>query len=179
MRAERSFMCCGNTVESPRTTIVLGLGNPVLGDDGVGWHVAEECAKQIADAPHIEVDCVAVGGLSLMERLVGYDCAILIDAITTGQEPPGAVRCVRLDELANLTAGHTSSSHDTTLQTALNLGRRMGAHLPDSVIVVTVEAQRVNEFSEELSPAVAVAVPQAVQMVLQMLKEQSISQLVN
>ena len=157
-------------------TLVLGLGNPVLGDDGIGWRVAEECAMLLADALRIEVDCFAQGGLGLMERLIGYDRAILIDASVTQQEPPGAVHCFRLEELSDLAAGHTSSSHDTTLTTALQMGRHIGARLPDSILVVTVQAQGVSEFSEELSPAVAAAVPQAVQVVMRKLKEQSIRQ---
>ena len=57
-------------------TIVVGLGNPILGDDGVGWRVAQ--AVQ-ALAPEADVECQALGGLSLMERLVGYQRAIIVD----------------------------------------------------------------------------------------------------
>ena len=52
-------------------TLVIGLGNPILGDDGVGWVVAEGIARLTEDRPEIEVDTVALGGLSLMERLTG------------------------------------------------------------------------------------------------------------
>ncbi len=153
-------------------TLVLGLGNPALGDDGVGWQIAEQIRRQVSD-PSVEVDCVGVGGLSLMERLIGYDRAILIDAITTGQQPSGTVTCFRLDALTNLAAGHTSSSHDMTLQTALQLGRRMKLQLPDPVMVVALEAQNVYDFSEELSPPVEAAMPQAVQMARWILEQRS------
>jgi len=153
-------------------TLILGLGNPMLGDDGVGWRVAEACAIRLRGAAQTEVDCLATGGLSLMERMVGYDRAILVDAITTGDKPPGAIYCFRIEELPNASAGHTGSAHDASLQTALQLGRRMGATLPASVIVVAVEAQQVYDFSETLSPAVATAVPRAVEMVVQILREQ-------
>lgn len=152
-------------------TLVLGLGNPVLGDDGVGWRIAEQIKQQVFD-PSVEVDCVGLGGLSLMERLVGYDRAILIDAIATG-EPPGTVRLFRLEDLPDPTAGHTSSSHDTTLQTALQLGRRVEAQVPDQVMVVAVEARNVYDFSEELSQPIEAAVPQAVQIVLRILEQRS------
>ncbi len=153
-------------------TLILGLGNPLLGDDGVGWRVAEACAARLRGAAQIEVDCLATGGLSLMERLVGYDRAILIDAITAADQPPGAVYRLHVEDLPDASAGHTGSAHDTSLQTALQLGRRMGAALPASVIVVAVQAQRVFDFSEELSPAVAAAVPRAVEMVMQILREE-------
>ncbi len=149
--------------------IVLGLGNPLLGDDGVGWRIAEECARQIAGASRVEIDCFARGGLSLMERLIGYDRAILIDAINSGQQPLGSVAYYQLEELQNPNAGHLASAHDATLQTALALGRALDVRLPREVVVVAVEAESVYDFSEELSPAVAAAVPQAVQIVLQIL----------
>ena len=47
--------------------LIVGLGNPILGDDGVGWHVAE-CIQQLL--PQIEVFCLSLGGLSLMEYLI-------------------------------------------------------------------------------------------------------------
>ena len=150
-------------------TLILGLGNPLLGDDGVGWRAAEECAKQITDASNIEVDCFARGGLSLMERLIGYDRVILIDAINTGGKPTGRVESFQLEELADPNAGHLASVHDATLPTALALGRALGAQLPSDVIVVAVEAENVYDFTEELSPAVAQAVPRAVELVMSQL----------
>ena len=149
-------------------TLILGLGNPLLGDDGVGWRVAEQCATRLAGTSHVEVDFHAGGGLSLMERLIGYDRAILIYAITTG-EPPGTVRAFRLEALPTLRAGHLTSSHDMTLQNALELGRRMGALVPDPLIVVAVEARVEFDFKEGLSPAVAEAVPRAVELVMRQL----------
>jgi len=168
-------------------TLVVGLGNPILGDDGVGWRVAEEVKRLIADgewqmangdAPSaishqpsaIEVDCFALGGLSLMERLVGYDRAIIVDAVTTGQ-PPGTVSRFRLDELPDFSTAHTSAAHDTSLQNALRVGRTMGAHLPNEILVVGIEAQSVYDFSEILSPPVAEAVPVAARLVLELLEE--------
>lgn len=159
---------------SPRlecSTIVIGLGNPILGDDGVGWRVAQAVAEQLKDDPHraacgVEVDCLSLGGLSLMERLVGYKRAILVDAILTGSAPIGTVSQFDLQELPNRALGHMSSSHDTTLPTALDVGKRMGAKLPESIQVIAIEAENLFVFSEELTEAVEEAVPRAVELVL-------------
>jgi hydrogenase maturation protease len=177
-------------------TLVIGLGNPILGDDGVGWRVADQVAEEISrrmtgeairkrrspeDVPTytwssgqetIEVDCLAVGGLSLMERMIDCDRAILVDALSTGQSPQGTVFCFPLDELANRAAGHLSSAHDTTIQNALQVGRSLGAKLPVEVMIVAVESTNVYDFSERLSPAVEAAVPIAVQKVVQLLMPQ-------
>ena len=154
----------------PSRSLVIGLGNPILGDDGVGWHVAEEVGRLIAEASlPIEVDSLAVGGLSLMERMVGYDRVVVVDAIRTGTKPIGAVTLIPLPDLPDPGAGHLSSGHDATLQTALSAGRALGAELPDdaSISIVAIEAEEVFDFEESLSPPVAAAVPRAVQLVLE------------
>ena len=112
-------------------TLVIGLGNPILGDDGVGWHVAEAVARLTSERPEVEVDCVSLGGLSLMERLTGATRVILVDAIFTGNAPVGTVRQLTLGDLPDLTTGHSASVHDTSLHNALSVGRSMDIALPD------------------------------------------------
>ena len=152
-------------------TLVLGLGNPILGDDGVGWHVAEWVKLNLPENSPVDIDCLAVGGLSLMEHMLGYSKVILIDAINTGRSPQGTVTSFRLEDLPNRALGHLSSSHDTTLQNALEVGRQMGAQVPDQITIVAIESQDVFDFSEQLSAAVSEAVPKAGQLVLDHLKQ--------
>jgi hydrogenase maturation protease len=162
----------------PMKTLIIGLGNPILGDDGVGWVVAEKVQKILADRPEsvfdaqsVEVDCASLGGLSLMERLTGSERAILVDAIFTGSKPVGNVSQFTLSDLPDLSAGHSASAHDTSLRNALNVGRGMDILLPEdgNVIIVAIEAKHVYDFSQELSPAVAEAVPIAVKAVLELM----------
>lgn len=152
-----------------RKTIIVGLGNPLLGDDSVGWRVAENLRAQ-AEALGVEVDSLAVGGLSLMEHMVGYDRAIVVDSINLGDAATGTVRSFALESLPNPFAGHLGSSHETNLQTALQIGRMLGTHLPAEVTVVAIESPYVYDFTEELSPQVAEAVPLAVAMVISLLE---------
>ncbi len=144
--------------------LVLGIGNPILGDDGVGWRVAAAVGER-ADTKALEVDCVALGGLSLMERLVGYDRAILVDAFHGSGDPPGTLRARTLDEVPGREASHLDAAHDVPLRVALAAGRALGASLPAAITVVSVEAARVDTFGEGLTPAVAAAVPGAVRLV--------------
>ncbi|MBI5563865.1 MAG: hydrogenase maturation protease [Chloroflexi bacterium] len=160
-------------------TLVVGLGNPILGDDGVGWKVAEAVETQLANfhakrpTTNIDVDCVALGGLSLMERMVGYERAIVIDSIGSGQHAPGEVYHFDLDELYDPSAGHTTAVHDMSLMTALKLGRSLGAELPTQITVVAVESPYTYDFTEELTPPVQAAVPVAAQTVIDLLSNQS------
>jgi hydrogenase maturation protease len=105
-----------------------------------------------------------------MERLVGYERAILIDSMETGQGPVGSVRTFPLSALPDPMAGHSSSAHDTSLINALKTAESIGAEVPKRVDIVAVEAQNVYDFSEELSPPVAAAVPEAVQAVFELLQ---------
>ncbi|MBI5838687.1 MAG: hydrogenase maturation protease [Chloroflexi bacterium] len=177
-------------VARPSSLLVIGLGNPILGDDGVGWTVAERVKQQVEINPRyqicyrpvdskvihrhsfVEVDCVSLGGLSLMERMLGYRRVVIVDSMETGQSPAGSVRVFKLDELANPSAGHSASAHDTSLITALRTAEAMGMPIPKSVEIVAIEAKNVYDFSEELSPVVAEAVPLAVQAVMDLLKEE-------
>jgi len=139
-----------------------------MGDDGVGWRVAERLRGHPL-IPGVEVDQLAGGGIGLMERLIGYQRAVIVDAIYTGKFPIGSVHVFGLEELENSFAGHLGSAHETNLRTALELGRRLGVALPEIVTVVAIESQYVYDFSEVLSPAVAASVEGAVQAVLGLL----------
>jgi hydrogenase maturation protease len=144
-------------------TIVIGLGNPILGDDGIGWRVAQKVRNQLDS--DTDVAFLSVGGISLMEHLIGYERVILIDAFLSDGEP-GLIRVAQLDGIPDYSAFHITSAHDTSLQTALQLGRDLGAQLPDDITVVGISIQRVYDFSEELSPPVAQAIPKAAEIVI-------------
>jgi hydrogenase maturation protease len=166
-------------------TLVIGLGNPILGDDGVGWKVAEEVMEQLnSPSPRLRypsptrrgdggegevtVDFLSLGGISLMEHLIGFEHAIIIDALASDQAT-GSVIVSKLSELPDFSALHTTSTHDTSLQNALKLGKIMGANLPDEVIIVGIATNHVYDFSEELSPLVAEAIPKATKIVIDLL----------
>ena len=157
----------------PGVTLVLGLGNQLLGDDGIGWLVARRVADEMAARDEVEVDWVALGGLRLMERLVGYERAVLVDAASTGETGPGVVRTLTLDELPERSAGRLGSPHDMSLAAALALGRSLGAPLPERPLVVTVEAEPALEVGEGLSPLVAAALPRATEAVLRLVRGDS------
>lgn len=151
-------------------TLVVGLGNPILGDDGIGWVTAEEVRKHFPAGLGVDVDCLSLGGISLMEHLIGYEHAILIDAWICN-EKPGSIIVSNLDKLPDQSAFHLTSTHDMSLQNAMRLGRQLGAELPGEITVVGISARHVYDFSEELSPPLAEAVPKATQIVVELLTQ--------
>lgn len=144
-------------------TLILGLGNSLLCDDGVGIYVAAELKNRI-NRPEITVIETGVAGLSLLDLLVGYDRAIIIDAIQTVGGKAGQI--YRLDPGAFDTALHTASAHGIDFTTALEFGKKLGLSLPQQIVIFAIEASDVNTFSEECTPEVKQAVPTCVEMVL-------------
>jgi len=153
-------------------TLVIGLGNPILGDDGVGWKVVEKLSTAISQQSSVEVDTAALGGLSLMERLIGYERVIIVDSMETGQSPVGSVSVFPLASLPDPMAGHSASAHDATLITALRTAEQLGADIPRQIDIVAIEAENVYDFSEELSHPVAAAVPLAVEKIIELLNRE-------
>lgn len=148
-------------------TLVLGLGNWIVADDSVGLHVAARLREILGGRDDVDVEEDYWGGLRLMERLAGYDRAIVIDAIVTGAEP-GTIHHLTPDAIPTQ---RSSSAHDVNLPTALAFGRQAGVSLPadKDILLVGIEAQDILTFTEECTPAVAASIPKAVEEVLRML----------
>ena len=147
-------------------TLVLGLGNPILTDDGVGIHIVRAAASQCTPAIDATFAEASVGGLRLLDLLNGYERAIMIDAILTPEGQPGDVYRLHPGDLrASL---HSSSTHDLSLPGALELGRQLGMKLADDedLTILAIEVEDVLTFGERCTPAVAMAIPAACQAVL-------------
>jgi hydrogenase maturation protease len=146
-----------------KKTLVLGIGNSVLCDDGVGIRVAEEVGKRISD-PAITIAEASQGGLFLLEAFLGYDHVVLIDAIQTKGGTPGQVYDLQPENF--ISALHLSSPHQVDFSTALELGKTLGLPMPSSIDIVAVEAGDVTTFREKFTPEVEKAIPVAVEMAL-------------
>ena len=151
-------------------TLVLGLGNPILTDDGVGIHVVRAVARQCPRHLAATFAEASVGGLRLLDTLKGYDRVILVDAIQTRDGLPGSVYRLGLGDLK--TPLHSGSSHDLSLPEALALGRRLGMRLPsdDDLTILAIEVEDVLTLGEVCTPSVLRAFPRAVEATLAELK---------
>jgi len=145
-------------------TLVLGLGNSILSDDGVGLYVAREL-KNVLSQKDITVAEASLAGLGLLDLLAGYDKVIIIDAIQTKEGKVGQI--YQLNSNAFDTTRHTASTHNVNFTTALELGRQLGLALPQQITIFAVEVADVSTFSEECTPEVKQAIPRCAKMVLQ------------
>ncbi|TAN40362.1 MAG: hydrogenase maturation protease [Nitrospirae bacterium] len=152
-------------------TVVIGLGNPILTDDGVGIRVSRMIRDLLAQqqtagtsGDTIDIKEVYAGGIRLMDAMTGYDRACIVDAMVTGRFRPGEVSEFDPAELCG--TRNIVCTHDTNLSTALELGRMLGLHLPSAIKIWGIEARDVTSFSEQLTDEIDCAVPVAARAVL-------------
>jgi hydrogenase maturation protease len=151
-------------------TLVLGLGNPILTDDGVGIHVVRALASGgptgLPLPLGVQVAEASVGGLRLLDVLNGFDRIVLVDAIQTPGGEPGRILRLNVEDVRWTL--HSGSTHDLSLPGALALGRGLEMPLPtdDAIAIIAVEVENVLTFGEACTPAVAAAIPRAVDAVL-------------
>jgi hydrogenase maturation protease len=143
------------------STLVLGIGNPILGDDGVGIEIARRLKEQV---PGITAEETNEAAIALLDLITGYDKLIIIDSIKTGQGKPGELYKLSLEDLgANL---DFASFHGMDIATAFEVGESLGCPMPRSVSIYAVEVKDNSNFAERCSPEVAGRIPLAVKQII-------------
>ncbi|MCB8976093.1 MAG: hydrogenase maturation protease [Ardenticatenaceae bacterium] len=143
--------------------LVLALGNPLRGDDGVGSAVLAALGETAVLPPHIKLIDGGTPGLETALTLQGYDKVIVIDAANLG-EAPGTWRRFSLAE-ANLVqqAQMNGTLHDAGFAEAVALGVALDI-LPPEIIVYGVQPETI-EWEMGLSTAVRTAIPKICQQI--------------
>jgi hydrogenase maturation protease len=151
-------------------TLIVGMGNPILTDDGIGIYVVQELVGRI-QRDDVDVAEACVGGMRLLGIIAGYERVILVDAIQTPGGRPGEILRLHSGDLR--CSMHAGCTHDLSLAGALALGRGLGMVLPDDdhFQIVAIEVEDVLTFGEGCTPAVTAAIPQVADHVLAMLAE--------
>ncbi|HJW76400.1 MAG TPA: hydrogenase maturation protease [Thermoleophilia bacterium] len=145
-------------------TLVLGMGNPILGDDAVGIRLARELHARLGDPEHVDfIEECCVGGLNLLDLMAGHERLVVVDSIKTSGGRPGT--WYRFDASSLRETMNLRNVHDTNFATALQLGREMGMVLPNDAEchIFAVEIADNDTFSEELSDALREAYPELVE----------------
>ncbi len=139
-------------------TVVLGLGNPVLSDDGVGLAVVAEVKRLLAETsiPGVDVLASTRAGFELIDLLRGYARAVIVDCLAIPDPVPGRVRRLSLHDVAG--SARLISAHEISIETAFRLAEQLGIPLPQEVEILAVEAEDTTMLHEGLTPAVEAAV---------------------
>ena len=135
-------------------TLILGIGNPILTDDGVGIKIARKIKE---GNPELEVIETSEAGIALLDLIAGYDKLVIIDSIKTGQEKPGEVYKLRLEDLKPTV--DSASSHGVDIATAFELGRGLGYRMPKYISLYAVEIKDNTTFGEDCTEEVEERIP--------------------
>jgi hydrogenase maturation protease len=128
----------GKAPRRKKPVLVLGLGNDILSDDAVGLIVAREIRQHLSDADGIEVQDTSEMGLSLLDYIVGFDVLVLVDAVQTGQAPPGFLHEFDASQLNVLPM---MSPHFLGVGEVVMLGRQLGLPVPRQVKIFAIEVK--------------------------------------
>ncbi|OPG03781.1 hydrogenase maturation protease [Microbispora sp. GKU 823] len=153
-------------------TLVAGVGNVFLGDDGFGVAVARRLAD-IGVPDGVEVGDFGIRGIHLAYELTsGYDLTILVDAIPAGRAP-GTLSVVEPAPESPTPApgGCFVDAHAMTPDAVLTLASGLDLPRGDRVLLVGCEPADVSP-GMDLSPPVAAAVPQAADLVLELIAQE-------
>lgn len=144
-------------------TLVLGLGNTILSDDGVGIHIAIKIKEK---CPATEVLEASAAGFRVVDEMIGYEKLILIDSIKTNNSTPGTLYKLSQEDFNK--TGHNVSPHDISLFEAFQIVKQQGYSLPEEIVIYAVEVADVETLSEQCSSKVQAAIiPISEQIILE------------
>jgi hydrogenase maturation protease len=149
------------------SVLVIGLGNPLRGDDGVGPRLVEELTRCGLPEGVTALDA-GTGGLDLLQVLEGWQRVVVVDAADVGREPGQFVR-FRPDQARLAQGPDRFSLHHAGLSEVLALANALGQALPRMVIFGVQPA--VVGWKEGLSSAVETALPALADAVLEAIEE--------
>lgn len=136
-------------------TAIYGIGNILMGDDGVGPAVVAYLTAHFTFGPGVTLEDLGTPSLDLPAYLAGYDAVIFVDAVAL-DAPPGTIRVFSRDEITSVPTGIRVSPHEPTINDALIVLDFAGT-APRDVVLVGVVPHTL-EGGMALSPAVAAAV---------------------
>jgi hydrogenase maturation protease len=131
-------------------TIILGMGNTLLSDDGIGIVIKRYLEKIISNENDVTLCETSWGGFKIIDLLAGFDYAVIIDSIKTGNKPQGFIHHYKpTDFLPTL---RLTSYHDINFITALKLAEIMDAKIPQDIDIFAVEIDDNRSINEFINP---------------------------
>ncbi len=157
----------GDTV-SPKKTVILGVGNILLSDEGVGVHVANELMKMDLP-PDVLVVEGGTDGFRLLNVITEADRLIVIDAVK-GESVPGSIYRFDIDEIRDVPSGFKTSVHQIGILEVIDLSGLIGKKPYTTIIGIEPKSL---EMSMDLSPEVREKIPRIIDLVFEELKRSS------
>ncbi|MDZ4170358.1 MAG: hydrogenase maturation protease [Coriobacteriia bacterium] len=157
--------------DAPQRILVMGVGNPLMRDEGIGPRVAELLMTTYDFPEHVEIADAGTMGYSILNMFTGFDHLIIVDAMRDSGHPAGTVLVLTPEALANGQVMH--SLHDTRLVDVLGAAALID-RAPETICVV-MQIEEIVEWVLELSAPCEGALPLAAGAVLDRLRELGVS----
>lgn len=151
--------------------LIMGIGNPLMADEGVGVRIAEILMSEFQTPEHVEVVDAGTMGLGIMNLFRDRDFILVIDAIDNTGHPPGTVVTLSPEDLAPNQIMH--SLHDVRFADVLDAARLTG--MEPEAICVGIQVCRIEQWVTELTPEVEAALPTALSAVLDILADRGVT----
>lgn len=135
-------------------TLVLGLGNTILCDDGVGIHIAEYIKNKCSKTEVLEA---SAAGFRVVDEMIGFDKLILIDSIITNKNVPGTLYKLGPEDFSK--TAHYASPHDISLFDAFKIVKEQNYHLPEEIKIYAVEVSDIETLSEQCTEEIQQVIP--------------------
>lgn len=155
-------------------TLILGLGNELYGDDGIGLHIVRILRKKVEAKKenfpwldNVDFEECSLSGLSLLEVIVGYDKLIIIDTIKKATPVTGRIHLLEEKDLRDIPG---PSPHYVSVPQTLDIGKKLGLKVPAKIKIIAVEAKNMYNLGESLSPEMEKALPSIIKHVKKALK---------
>ncbi|UCG47765.1 MAG: HyaD/HybD family hydrogenase maturation endopeptidase [Phycisphaerales bacterium] len=135
-----------------RETVVLGLGNPLMSDEGVGVRVLERLSALAERYPLVEFVDAGTGGMSLLHLLEGRGKAVIIDCARMGIEP-GRIRRFTAEQARSVKRQAHMSLHEADILNIIDLSRELD-QCPDEIVIFGIQPKSIRpgqELSRELA----------------------------
>jgi len=148
--------------EEKKRIVVLGVGNLLLGDEGIGIHAINELMKE-SFGDNVRIVDAGTAGIDLLFWLEDTDYAIIVDCVDADAEP-GTIFRLPAEELILDAPGKIASLHEINLPEVLSTAKKLG-RLPPTVIY-GVQGEKI-DFCDRLSPQVKKALPRLLELIRQ------------
>jgi hydrogenase maturation protease len=147
--------------------LVLGLGNPILSDDGVGIHAAQ-AASSLFSHPQVTFQESSLAGFGFLDTITGFDRVIIADSVNWQKNPAGTITILKSEDLKD--QPYLRNFHNLSLAGTLALADQMGLPRPKEIVIFAVEVEDCSTFSEKCTPAVEKAIPEVAARIVGQLK---------
>ena len=145
--------------------LILGIGNTIMGDDGVGIYVVRMVRDRTRSRADLQFKELGVSGFKLVEEILGYDEVTIVDSYASTEADTGQIREFSPEDFEDTL--HPSSPHGANFATALEFYRNVQPDkMPRKIRILTIDIQTADTFGERLSARVQDAAAKLAEMIV-------------